>query len=210
MLNDYLRQLHQPETDSQLVFLRKQANQDNIPIITEEGIRFLSQIVRMSKVQTILEIGTAIGYTSIALAKQHDVQITTIERDLDMIVAATKNIKDSGYEHRIKLIQDDALLVNPDSIGPFDLIFIDAAKAQSTNFFLKYKHRLNQGGIIVADNLLFHGRMMDNDGVSAQLRAMLRKIDEFNHFIFEQNDFDTSIYPVGDGMSISIHKDVKL
>ena len=208
MSKTYLEQLHKPVTDPQLVSLRMYAEKHNVPIITEEGLRFLSQLVRLHQAKTILEIGTAIGYTSIYLATHHDVHITTIERDIDMIVEATKNIAETSVEDRIKLIQDDALYVNPDSIGPFDLIFIDAAKAQSTNFFLKYKERLNPGGVIVADNLLFHG-LREQDDLSAQLRAMLRKIDDFNHFVLEQEEFDSAIYPVGDGMSVSIRKDVK-
>jgi predicted O-methyltransferase YrrM len=207
MSDPYLAQLHKNVTDSQLVSLRMYADTNHIPIITEEGIRFLSQLVRIHQAKAILEIGTAIGYTSIYLAKHHDVQITTIERDIDMIIEATKNIGESGVSDNIKLIQDDALLVNPDTIGPFDLIFIDAAKAQSTNFFLKYKERLNPGGLIVADNLLFHG-MRNQSNLSAQLRAMLRKIDEFNQFVLAQEEFDSAIYPIGDGMSVSIRKDV--
>lgn len=208
MSKAYLEQLHNNVTDPLLVSLRMYAEKHNVPIITEEGLRFLSQLVRIHQAKSILEIGTAIGYTSIYLATHHDVQVTTIERDIDMIVEANKNINGSGVSDHIKLIQDDALLVNPETIGPFDLIFIDAAKAQSMNFFLKYKERLNPGGLIVADNLLFHG-LREKENLSAQLRAMLRKIDEFNHFVLAQDDFDSAIYPIGDGMSVSIRKDVR-
>lgn len=207
MSSPYLHTISPKETDEQLVSLRALATKEDIPIITTDGIRFLSQMVRLSGAKTILEIGTAIGYSSIYLAKHHDVHVTTIERDLDMIELARTHINDSGVSERIRLIQDDALLVDPTTLGPFDVIFIDAAKAQSIHLFQKYQSRLTPKGIILADNLLFHG-LHEQSNLSRPLSQLVRKIDAFNQYVVTQEHFDTTIYPIGDGMSLSIRKDV--
>ena len=202
----YVEQIQPTETDSQLVSLRSYAMAHNVPIISRDGIRFLTQIAKLKEVQNVLEIGTAIGYTAIYLARQLGVQVTTIERDLDMIELAQQHIKDSGLASQIRLIQDDAILVDPNTLGRFDLIFIDAAKAQSINLFQKYKTRLQPHGVIVTDNLFFHD-LHGKDNLSRPLARMVEKIDAFNRFVLEQPDFDTTIHAIGDGMSVSIRKE---
>jgi predicted O-methyltransferase YrrM len=185
--------------------IRAYAIEHDVPVISFDGIRFLSQIVRLSKAKTVLELGTAIGFTSIYLVKEHNVTITTIERDMDMVEQAKENIEKSGFEDNIKLIHDDAIYVQTDILGTFDVIFIDAAKAQTKHLFDKYKPLLNEGGCIVVDNLLFHG-LHNNENLSRPLNQMMRKLDEFNHYVLEQTEFDTTIYPIGDGMSLSIKR----
>jgi predicted O-methyltransferase YrrM len=193
------------ETNHQLVSLRRYAKKHNVPIITEEGSDFLRQLVILKNPKSILEIGTAIGYTSIQLCKNSSSGITTIERDIDMAIIAKEEIEKSGCIDRIHLIVDDALFVDAKQLGPFDLIFIDAAKAQNQHLFDKYKKRLNPEGVIVVDNLSFHGITVDTSK-SRQLKAMVRKIEEFKNYLLKQNEFDTVIYQIGDGMSVSVKR----
>jgi len=205
MANDYLQQVNKQETNSLLVSLRMFATNNNVPIITEEGLRFIHQMIQLKQIKRVLEIGTAIGYSALSMAINNDVSIVTIERDEAMIERAKNNFAQSDVSHKITLIEGDALEVDEQSIEPVDLIFIDAAKAQSMKFFNKYKAILRPGGLIITDNLLFHG-LIEKDDLSKNLSGLVRKIDDFNHFVVEQEDFDTAIYELGDGMSLSIKK----
>ena len=194
------------ETDKLLVSLRLLAEKENIPIMSMDGVRFIAQIVLLKDVKNILEIGTAIGHTSIYLAQQTNANITSIERDIDMMELARKHVDNSNLSERIRLIHDDALFFDPMLIGPFDMIIIDAAKAQNQYLFERYESRLNKNGVIIVDNLRFHD-VTTNDASSRQLRALIRKIEEFEAYILSREDYMTVIYPLGDGMSVSIRKD---
>ena len=201
----YLSNINVKETNEILVSLSTFASENNVPIITKEGIRFLNQIISISKSKRILEIGTAIGYSSINMALNNNVEIVTIERNEEMYSIANENIKIAGLDSKIKIIHIDALEVDELKLGKFDLIFIDAAKAQSIKFFEKFKSLLNSKGIIVTDNLLFHG-LVYGEVKERNLKQLVRKIDTFNKFIVTQEDFDTHIYAIGDGMSLSVKR----
>jgi len=201
----YLSNINVKETNEILVSLSTFASENNVPIITKEGIRFLNQIISISKSKRILEIGTAIGYSSINMALNNNVEIVTIERNEEMYSIANDNIKIAGLDSKIKIIHNDALEVDELKLGKFDLIFIDAAKAQSIKFFEKFKPLLNSKGIIVTDNLLFHG-LVYGEVKERNLKQLVRKIDTFNKFIVTQEDFDTHIYAIGDGMSLSVKR----
>ncbi len=206
MYSEYLNKINKEETSELLVSLRLFALENDVPIVTNDGIHFLNQIIKLRNVKTILEVGSAIGYSSINMATYNqDVHITTIERNPDMIELAKKNIIKSGYQDRITLIEGDALDVDETELGSFDLVFIDAAKAQSTKFFNKYKKNLTERGVIVTDNLIFHGLVVAEIR-DRNLKQLVRKIDTFNHFVVDQEDFDTYVYGIGDGMSVSIKK----
>jgi len=203
--NEYLENVNIKETNPLLVSLKLDALKNKVPIITDEGINFINQIIKLSNVKKILEIGTAIGYSAINMALKNNVLITSIERNKEMYEKAQANVKKALLVEKIKLINTDALEIDETKIGMFDLIFIDAAKAQSINFFNKFKTHLNKGGIIITDNLLFHD-LVDQKAETRNLRQLLRKIDTFNKFIVQQEDFDTYLYQLGDGMSLSIKR----
>ncbi|MBU1020930.1 MAG: O-methyltransferase, partial [Firmicutes bacterium] len=148
MIQTYLKELNNKETNPMLVSLKLYAEQNNVPIITDEGISFIKQIIEISKSKHVLEIGTAIGYSSIQMALS-GCKVTTIERDEKMVELAKKNIETANLTSDITVIFSDALEVDESTLGKFDLIFIDAAKSQSVNFFNKYKACLNSKGIII-------------------------------------------------------------
>ena len=133
----YLQKMNQKETNETLVSLRTYALHNNVPIITYEGIQFLNQIIQLRDVKRVLEIGTAIGYSAINMVMNTTTDVVTIERDEAMYQQAKENIVKAGLTSRITQIHADALQVDESTLGMFDLIFIDAAKAQSIKFFEK-------------------------------------------------------------------------
>ncbi len=206
MNHEYLKSINQSLDHPIIDDLKEQALKGQIPIITDEGIRFLIQILKIKKAKKVLEIGTAIGYSSILMALFTNVDITSIERDINLFNQAKKNVDLSGLNNRIHLILADA---NDISINDndFDLVFIDAAKSSYIHFFDKFSKNIKSGGIIMSDNLLFRGQVADHDLIQSKNRMQLvKKINKFNEYIVNHPDFETYIYSIGDGISISIKK----
>lgn len=184
--------------------IRTYAKENNVPIMLDDGIEFLTNYIVKNKINTVLEIGTAIGYSAIMMALANpDLTVTTIERDEKRYLEALKNIKKLKLENRIRLIFNDALDANIE--GKYDLIFIDAAKAQSIKFFEKFERNLNPGGVIVTDNLEFHGlvKKKEEEIESRNLRALVRKVKEYINFLKANDRYETEFLSIGDGISVS-------
>ena len=179
------------------------ARKNNIPTMQKDGILFLTDYIKKNNVKTILEIGSAIGYSAINMAKiSDDIKVVTIERDKTMYDEAIKNIKNYGLDKQIEVIFGDALEISVK--GKFDLIFIDGAKAQYVKFFEKFKANLNMGGTIISDNLDFHGLTLENVSIeSKNLRALVKKINNYKDFLKNNKEFQTEFIHVGDGIGIS-------
>ena len=188
--------------------IRTYAKENNVPIMLDDGIEYLTNYIIKNNVNSVLEIGTAIGYSAIMMALANpSLSVTTIERDEKRYLEALKNIKKLNLENRITLIFNDALDVN--ITGKFDLIFIDAAKAQNIKFFEKYDKNLRVGGTIVTDNLNFHG-MVEKDEKeieSRNVRGIVRKTKAYINYLKENTEYETKFYSIGDGISISIKKE---
>ncbi len=143
------------ETLDNIKKIKEYAKLENVPIMQDDGIEFLTTFIIKNQVKTVLEIGTAIGYSAIKMAlSSPNLKIVSIERDEKRYLEAVKNIKKMQLEDRITLIFKDALDVKLED--KFDLIFIDAAKSQSIHFFEQFERNLNDRGYIVTDNLNFH------------------------------------------------------
>ncbi len=183
--------------------LEQTAIKNNIPIMSKDGINYLIDLIKENKVKTILEIGTAIGYSAIKMAfVDPEIKIVTIERDQNRYNEAIVNVKEFGLEKQIDVILADALEI--DITSKFDLVFIDAAKAQYIKFFEKFKHNLNKHGIIVSDNLNFHGLVnSDKTDLSRNLRNLVLKIEKYIQFLENNTEFKTEFINIGDGISIS-------
>lgn len=183
--------------------LEEYAREYNIPIMMEDGIEFLCDYIKKNNIKRILEIGTAIGYSAIKMASiDKDIKITTIERDKDRYSLALKNISDFKLEEQIDAILDDAL--NVDLGDKYDLIFIDAAKGQYINFFEKFKTNLKNNGVIISDNLSFHGLVEgDWSTLTRNVRGLVRKIKNYKDFLDENKEFKTDYYDIGDGIGVS-------
>lgn len=183
--------------------LEEFAKQNNVPIMQKDGIEFLENYIKENNIKSILEIGTAIAYSAIRMSNVNsNITVTTIERNEKMYKIASDNIRKFGKEDRINIIYGDALDVEID--GKFDLIFIDAAKAQYIKFFEKFKKNLNSNGVIVSDNLDFHGLADNVENIeSKNLKALMKKLNKYKEFLRENKEFNTEFYSIGDGISIS-------
>lgn len=183
--------------------LEEYAKINNIPIMQKDGILYLINYIKENNIKNILEIGSAIGYSSIMMANiNSDIRITTIERDKDRYDLAVSNIKKYNLDKQINIIYGDA--VDTDITGMYDLIFIDAAKGKNIFFFEKYKNNLVKGGSIITDNLSFHGLVEDSDLVKTKnQRGIVNKIKDFISFLDNNEEFATEYIPVGDKIAIS-------
>lgn len=207
-MNDYFLNLNKQLNKEYIDKLNTFAKENNVPIVTSEGLELIKLLIKLTNAKNILEIGTAIAYTSInCCLLSDDIFVDTIERNEKMYEQAIKNVKEINLEKRINIIKGDALDVDVSKLKQnYDLIFIDAAKAQYTRFFEKYSVLLKQGGIIVSDNLLFHG-LVEKDFIEGKdLRALIRKIKNYNSWLENNQEFDTTFLRIGDGMAISIKK----
>lgn len=189
--------------------MEKYAEEKGIPIMQKRGMNFLCKFIEKNNIKSILEIGTAIGYSAINMALVNDdITVVSIERDQDRYIEAIKNIKKCKLEKRITLVLGDAL--NIDLTGKYDMLFIDAGKAQYIKFFEKYKENLVDDGFVVSDNIDFHGFVENKEEIkSRNLRQLVTKIQKYIDFLTNNEEFDTKFYKVGDGIAITYRKEVK-
>jgi len=186
-----------------LKHLKEYAIEYRVPIICDEGLDFLKEVINKHDVRSVLEIGCAIGYSALFMSSLN-CQVTTFERNAKMIEQAKKNFDLYDQKQSIRLIEEDALLYNQNLNQNFDLIFIDAAKAQYKKFFEKYQSYLSKDGVIVCDNLAFHH--LDKTKVNRNTRQLIGKLEKFIEYLKNHDEFETTFYDVGDGMSISRRK----
>ncbi len=190
-----------------LLSIKAYASREAVPIMQDEGCDFICEYIRTHKIKSVLEIGTAIGYSSIRFASIFDdIHVTTIENDIDRYNKAVENFHSCGLNKKITAIHDDALTHNfADS--KFELIFIDAAKAQYIKFFEKYKIHLAENGVFISDNLSFHG-MVDDLTLTHNYstKKLVKKIQKFVEFLKTNEEFETDFFEVGDRIGISHRK----
>lgn len=164
-----------------IIEMENYAKEKNIPIMEKESIAFLMKYIKMKNVKNILEIGSAIGYSSILMASSNlETKVTTIERDETRYMECLKNVKKAGLEKEITVVFQDALEVNLSDVT-YDLILIDAAKGQYTKFFEKFKYFLASDGVIVTDNIKFHGYVGNSENIeSKNLKGLVGKMIKKN------------------------------
>ena len=187
----------------ELLSIKAYASREAVPIMQDEGCDFICDYIKEHDCKNILEIGTAIGYSSIRFAGlAPDIKVTTIELDIDRHLKAVENFKAAGLSDRITAIHADALTCPLK--GFFDLIFIDAAKAQYIKFFEKYKANLAPAGVIISDNLSFHG-MVDDLSLTHNYstKKLVKKIQKYAEYLRTNEEFETTFYEVGDRIAVS-------
>ncbi|MCM3587727.1 O-methyltransferase [Mesobacillus maritimus] len=207
-LQKYIESLIPPRQGI-LAEMETYADEHRVPIMEATGIETMLQILRMKQAETILEVGTAIGYSALRMAfALPKSKIVTIERDKERFSKAKEYIQRAEKEDQITTVFGDALEVvdQAGSLGPFDVLFIDAAKGQYQRFFELYSAFLKPGGIVVTDNVLFKGLVATQDSPTKRIQNLVKKIDHFNHWLTNHPDYDTVILPVGDGVAISVKR----
>ena len=181
--------------------IREYGINNDVPIMSVESIDTIKKIIKENNIHSILEIGTAIGYSTICFASIGEInKITSIERDRVRYDIAVSNVKRSKLKN-IELIFGDAL--DTEINDKYDLVIIDAAKSQNRRFLDKYKNNLTENGIIIIDNLDFHGYVGNSKDIkSRNLRQLVRKIEKFIDYLDNQNDFSVEYIEVGDRLCV--------
>ncbi|MGM9923701.1 MAG: O-methyltransferase [Bacillus sp. (in: firmicutes)] len=209
-INEYLVSLT-PSRNELFTRMEQYAEENYVPIMDLIGIEALLQLFRIHNPASILEIGAAIGYSSLRMSDTlPHAKIVTLERDAERIKMARAFIKEAGKEDSITLLEGDALELAPSAapLGPYDVIFIDAAKGQYVKFFELYSPLLNEGGIIISDNVLYKEQVVvPEEAIQKRgTRSLVRKIKNYNTWLMSHPDYHTVILPIGDGMAISKKK----
>jgi len=184
--------------------IKEKALEDHIPIIMDDTLEVVGKILEETKPNKILEIGTAVGYSAIRFSKYLSEvgYIDTIERDAERVEQAKQNIADLKLENKIHIFEGDALEILPTLTGPYDVVFIDAAKGKYPVFLTEALRMLQNNGIIIADNVLYKGYVMSDYNKHKQ-RTAVRGLREFLKNLDENENLNTEILEVGDGLAIS-------
>lgn len=189
---------------NEITQIKKEALEENVPIMQDDTIDFVTNYIAKKNIKKVLEIGTAVGYSSIMMALSSPlVTVTTIEKDKDRYMKAVKNIKKMNLEDRINIIFNDALEV--DLTKKYDLIIIDAAKSKNKEFFEKFENNLEINGTIITDNLDFHGYVNKDltEIPSRNIRSLVKKIRNYIEFLKSNPKYNTEFHNLGDGISVT-------
>ena len=208
-MNTYLEQFNNQNENNHDFFeqLRNYAEKHNVPIIKRDSLVLIQGLLNIIDAKDMLEIGTAIGYSALSfVSSKLDLHVDTIERNELMYQEATKNVQILNKQDQVNIIFGDALEVDNNSLKKYDVIFIDAAKAQYQKFFDKYAPLLKDNGIILTDNIIFHGCVAEQENLSKNVRSMVKKIDMYNHYLNTLVYYNTYYIDSGDGLAITMRK----
>lgn len=203
-IEDYIRDTLQ-ETEGLLSELEKYAAEYNVPIVHKEVADLLKVLLKVQKPKRILEVGCAIGYSSILFASvlDKDVEIITVERNEKMIEKAKENIKLAGFENNITILEGDAEEKLKEVEGPFDMIFLDAAKGQYQLFYDMIIGKLKVDGLLISDNILYKGMVAHDDFVIRRKKTIVKRMRNYLDYICKCDYLETSLIPIGDGVALS-------
>lgn len=186
------------------------AHQTNVPIIRKEMESFLRVLIEIKKPKRILELGTAIGYSAILMANtmSEDCRITTIENYDKRMPIARDNFKRAGVEEKVELLEGDALEILQKINEPYDFVFMDAAKAQYLVYLKEIMRLLPVGGLLIADNVLQDGELVESRyAVERRNRTIHSRMREYLYEVKNMKELETTIIPIGDGITLSVRKD---
>ena len=184
--------------------IKQKALEEKIPIIMDDTLEVIDEILSKDKPEKILEIGTAVGYSAICFSKylKENGRIDTIEREEDRVIQAKENIQRAEVEKRINILFGDAVEILPTLKDKYDVIFIDAAKGKYPFFLEQAIRMVNKNGIIIADNVLYKGYVLGDYNKHKQ-RTAVRNLREYIYKITNTPNIQTEILEVGDGLAIS-------
>ena len=200
----YLLKLRK-ENDPLILEMEEYAKENKIPILSWQAVEFLEQLIQICKPKRVLEIGTAIAYSTIRIARnlKKKAVVHTIEKSEDNIEKAREYIQKSGFEEKISLFYGDALSIVPQLKKKYDFIFLDADKEDYKRLFDYSLVLLKKGGIVFIDNLLWHGYAASKR-VPQNFKVSTKHIRDFNLVFTSQENLKTSILPIGDGIGVGV------
>ncbi|WP_315067239.1 O-methyltransferase [uncultured Clostridium sp.] len=203
-MEEYIRSLI-PERNGILNEMEKFARENGVPIVQKETGVFLEFMTSMKKPKRILELGTAIGFSSILMYQSAgtEPEIVTIERDERMIELANINLKKFNLDHKIKIEEGDCLEILEKLNEPFDLIFMDAGKGHYNHFLPHCLRLLNEDGVIVADNVLFRGMVASQELVKRRKITIVKRMRTYLELVTQDESLITSVIPMGDGIAVT-------
>ncbi len=209
MQQDYLDSLI-PDRGEFLTELRRKSalEESYAPIVQKSTEQLIVTLLKLIKPKRVLEVGTAVGYSAILMADNlpEDSTIVTIERYKKHADIAVDNIFASGYEKKIKVIEGEAAEVLHWLDGSFDFIFLDAAKGQYIEFLPDILRLLKSGGVLLSDNILYHGMVEDEEKVERRKITIVKRLHMYLEEIMSNESLTTSIIPIGDGVALSVKK----
>ena len=203
---DYILSLDKDESPL-IRTIEQEAVRDYVPIIRKESRNLLRVLLKIKKPGRVLEVGTAIGFSAILMGEclPDDSHITTIEKYEKRIPVARENFKRAGMEEKITLIEGDASEVLKELSGSFDFIFMDAAKGQYIHFFPEVMRLLRSGGILVSDNVLQDGDVVESRyAVVRRNRTIHSRMREYLWTLKHMDGLETIVLPIGDGITVSV------
>lgn len=206
-LVSYLHSLEVPNSEI-LECIEREALSDRVPIIRKEMQSFLKVMLRMNRPLRILEVGAAVGFSAILMGHytSDECRITTIENYEKRVPIARENFRRAGMEEKITLIEGDALEVMKTLEGPYDFIFMDAAKGQYISYLPEVLRILAPGGLLVSDNVLQEGDIIESRfAVERRDRTIHSRMREYLYTLKHHPELETSIVPLGDGVALSYH-----
>lgn len=208
-LEQYLGDLL-PEREELLVEMEEQALKETIPVVTPPVGNFLAWLVKVSGASRILEVGTAIGYSTLWLAKgleKREGRITTIDLNVDRATRAQGYFARAGVEEKIEVHMGDARKLLPGfQPGSFDFAFVDAAKGEYLDYLELVTPLVSEGGVLVVDNVLFRGWVVPGSEFAPKYDRMVGRLREFLSLLTQNPEFQTSVLPFGDGLAVSVRK----
>lgn len=206
-MEEYLRSLI-PDSIGVLKELEDFAAENAVPIVQKETAKFLQFMVTLKKPKKILELGTAIGYSSILmnLASGGVNKITTIERDENMISFAKENLRKYNFEDNISILQGDCLEILESLEESYDMIFMDAGKGHYNHFLPHCLRLLSPEGVIVADNVLFRGMVASKELVKRRKITIVKRMKNYLDIVSKDENLVTTILPMGDGIALTVRR----
>jgi predicted O-methyltransferase YrrM len=203
-IEDYIRELL-PQRSGIIGEMENYAIENNVPIIHPEVAQFLRVLIKSHGVKSVLEIGTAIGYSAAIMSEAigNDAKVVTIERDEEMYSKASDNIKLLNMENNIEIIKGDAMEVLGGVTGKFDLIFLDAAKGHYDHFLPLCLDSLKINGLLVCDNVLFRGMVASNKLLIRRKITIVKRMRKYLSHISSMPELETVVLPIGDGIAFS-------
>ena len=184
--------------------IKEKALEKHVPIIMDDTLEYIYKVYKNKKISSILEIGTAVGYSAICFTDMLSENgfIDTIERDEQRVIEAKENIKKAEVEDEINIIAGDAVEILPTINKKYDMVFIDAAKGKYPFFLKEALRMLNDDGIILADNILYKGYVMSDYNKHKQ-RTAVRNLREYIKEVTENPNLETEILEIGDGLAVT-------